>query len=74
MRVSVSTALALMDRWMSKMLEGQREPYDWGAKIWSLAMRNASESSDTIWPLWLIWGALTDWVEVKPAEKSTAEQ
>ena len=56
------------------MLEGQREPYDWARKIWSMAMRKASESPDTMWPLWLIWGALTDWVEVKPTEKSAAEQ
>jgi hypothetical protein len=74
MRVSTATALALIERWMSKMLQGQLEPYDWGSKIWSMAFGKASESPDTMWPLWLIWGALTDWVELRPTEKSAAEQ
>ena len=26
-----------------------------------------------MWPLWLIWGALTDWVEQRPAETEQAE-
>lgn len=74
MKVSTATALALIERWMRKMLQGQLEPYDWGSKIWGMAMGKASESPDVMWPLWLIWGALTDWVEVRPAEKSAAEQ
>lgn len=74
MNVSTATAFALIERWMRKMLQGQLEPYDWGSKVWGMAMGKASESPDVMWPLWLIWGALTDWVEVRPAEKSAAEQ
>lgn len=56
------------------MLKGQLQPYDGGWKIWGMAGKHAQESPDTLWPLWLIWGALTDWVEVRPTEKTAAEQ
>ena len=69
-----ATTLTLIERWMRKMLQEQLEPEDAGRKIWALAGRSASQSFETLMPLWLIWGALTDWVETKPAEKSAAEK
>lgn len=74
MQISTTTALALIERWMRKMLQGQLEPYDGAWKIWGMAFRKAEESPDTLWPLWLIWGALTDWIELKPAEREVAEK
>ena len=55
------------------MLDGQTEPYAAGWNIWGIAMANVGRSPDTLHPLWLIWGALTDWVENRPEEKSKAE-
>jgi hypothetical protein len=43
-------------------------------QLWSLGFRGAGESDWMFWPLWLLWGALTDWHEAKPAERSEAEQ
>ena len=42
-------------------------------RIWGTAMRHATTSDTPMGPLWLIWGALTDWVEQRPAEASQAE-
>jgi hypothetical protein len=42
-------------------------------RIWVTAMVHATDSNTIMWPLWLIWGALTDWVEQKPAEAEQAE-
>lgn len=36
-------------------------------------MQHATDSETIMWPLWLIWGELTDWVEQKPAEAEQAE-
>lgn len=50
-----------------------RTPYRAGWRIWGTAMGHASESDQIMWPTWLLWGALTDWWEVKPAEAERAE-
>ena len=42
-------------------------------RIWGTAAEHATDSKTIMWPLWLIWGALTDWVEQKPAEAEQAE-
>jgi hypothetical protein len=47
--------------------------YRAGRRIWATAMRHAPESTEIMWPLWLLWGALTDWVEAKPDEAIQAE-
>jgi hypothetical protein len=47
--------------------------YRAGWRIWATAMHYAPESTQIMWPLWLLWGALTDWVEVKPEEADQAE-
>ena len=43
-------------------------------RIWGTAIRHATASSTTMGPLWLIWGALTDWVERRPAEAEQAKE
>ena len=42
-------------------------------RVWGTAMRHATDSTAIMWPLWLLWGALTDWVEQRPAEAEQAE-
>jgi hypothetical protein len=74
MKVSTPTALALIERWMEKMLQGRLEPYEWGWKIWRITFKQAPQSPELMWPLWLIWGSLTDRVELRPTEKFAAEQ
>lgn len=41
-------------------------------RVWGTAMRHATDSDTIMWPLWLMWGALTDWVEQRPAETEQA--
>ena len=72
--LTTATVLALIERWMNKMLQRDVEPYEAGLKIWALAGRKTPQSPETLEPLWLIWGALTDWVELRPAEKPAAER
>src|SRR5262249_7298873 len=47
--------------------------YRAGWRIWKTAMQHAPESTEFMWPLWLLWGALTDWAEAKPEEADSAE-
>lgn len=57
-----------------RLIVAQRgSAYRAGWRIWGTAMRHASVSDNIMWPLWLLWGALTDWVEVKPEETDQAE-
>ena len=70
----IQTALTAIEQQMRRMIEGGIQPYDSGRKIWGIAMAHASKSNEIIWPLWLIWGALTDWAETKPDEQMQAEQ
>jgi hypothetical protein len=42
-------------------------------RVGDTAMRHATDSETIMWPPRLIWGALTDWVEQKPAEAEPAE-
>lgn len=58
---------------MRVILSGEKPPYRAGRRIWATAMQHASSSDEIMWPLWLLWGALTDWVEVKPDETEQAE-
>ena len=36
-------------------------------------MLHARGADEVLWPTWLLWGALTDWIEVRPAETDRAE-
>lgn len=58
------------------IVDGRVEPYTAGWEIWGLAMAGIDGSTvdiDHCHGLWLIWGALTDWVELRPADESAAE-
>jgi hypothetical protein len=66
-------ALLEMEQQMRLMQEGKAKAYDAGRLIWKTAMSNMANSSEIMHPLWLIWGALTDWVEIKPSEVNEAE-
>jgi hypothetical protein len=71
---STLAALRAIEGHMDKMLAGEVEPYSAGWEIWGIAGREAPNSTELLWPLWLIWGALTDWVENIPQEKAEAEK
>jgi hypothetical protein len=47
--------------------------YRAGRRIWGISMGHAPECTELMWPMWLLWGALTDWVEKKPEETAEAE-
>jgi len=47
--------------------------YRAASRVWGTAMRHATDSEPIMYPLWLLWGALTDWVEQRPAEAELAE-
>ena len=59
---------------MSTIVAADGDPYEAAWRIWGEAMSAASESHDIMWPLWLLWGALTDWVEVKPDDALVARE
>jgi hypothetical protein len=65
--------LVEIEQHMKSMLIGSSEIYDAGRKIWSSSVEYAPRSPEVAWPLWLIWGALTDLVETQPARRSEAE-
>lgn len=66
------SALTYCENQMRLMIEGKVRPYDAAWAVWAKAA-SITTSPDLIHPLWLIWGALTDWAENRPAEKSLAE-
>jgi hypothetical protein len=46
------------------------DTYDRAREVWSQSF-GAVGGEDWIYhPLWLLWGVLTDWVEVKPQERT----
>ncbi|WP_330247770.1 hypothetical protein OHA33_37095 [Streptomyces sp. NBC_00562] len=57
------------------MLNDDASPYDPALEIWGLAMREwpGDDGDEACYSLQLIWGALTDWVELRPAETDQAE-
>jgi hypothetical protein len=72
-RTEVEEALAEIEADMRRMLVPDSARFDLAWNIWSKSMSLASESPDLMHPLWLIWGALTDWVELRPEESTQAE-
>lgn len=70
----ITAALDAIRREMRKMLATEEAPYATGWNVWGIAMSHAPESPDVMHPLWLIWGALTDWVENKPEQRTQAEE
>src|SRR4051812_48592615 len=69
-----SEAIAAIEAEMERMIDDSEDPYSSGRKIWEIAFVHASISPDVVWPMWLIWGALTDWVDMKPEEGARAKQ
>ena len=57
---------------MRKIVDGEDSAFDSGWRIWGEAFNHVDKSPDILWPMWLLWGALTDWVEVKPDEVDQA--
>ncbi len=59
----------------AELVAGSADPYEIGRHIHSAAMSAASgdnADAEHCWGLWLLWGALTDWVEQKPDERPKA--
>jgi len=71
---TVEAALKEIEMNMKGIVSGQSDTYEAGLAIWGRAFSLAGDSKDLMWPMWLIWGALTDWVEVKPNEATTARE
>lgn len=59
---------------MRLIVSGDADPYDAGTRIWAEALGRVPDCPGLMYPTWLIWGALTDWVEVKPEETDLASQ
>ncbi|MFE2302624.1 hypothetical protein ACFXAW_31065 [Streptomyces sp. NPDC059445] len=60
---------------VATMLNGDDSPYESAWEIWGLAGRTwpGDDGDEACYSLQLIWGALTDWVELRPAEAAQAE-
>lgn len=69
----ITEGLLEIDSAIQRMLRGESSAYDAGWLVWQKAMALATVSPHVMHPLWLIWGALTDWVENRPEEIPEAE-
>lgn len=74
MEDDITAALEAIRVEMRKIFASEEEPYAAGRNIWGIAISHTAVSPDVLYPLWLTWGALTDWVENKPDEKTLAEE
>ncbi len=59
--------------------EEKEKPHAAGRAIWSTAFdgsfcESVAPDPEHCKALWLLWGALTDWLELKPEESAEAEQ
>ena len=70
---SVAAGLQEIDRELSQLVAGDAEPYSAGWSVWRTAFPLAPKSPDVMWPLWLMWGALTDLIEVEPERTAEVE-
>jgi hypothetical protein len=54
-----------IDALSKSLLLEEGSPYKIGRELWSTSFRLASDKkiTDMSWPLWLIWGALTDGID-----------
>jgi hypothetical protein len=64
-------AMAEINSHLRSVARGGTDIYEDASAVWGVAMSVAEQSHDA-WGLWLLWGALTDWVETKPQEKGEA--
>ena len=65
-------ALAALRQRARDIVAGRAKPYTAGRAMRSEALA-ADDETGQCHALWLLWGALTDWVENKPAEIDEAE-
>jgi hypothetical protein len=70
----VGSALLSIESEMRRIDSGSVDPYEAGRRIWSEAFSHAPVSPKVMWPLWLLWGGLTDWIEMKPKEAGLANE
>jgi hypothetical protein len=60
------------------LVAGTLDPYEAARKMHGVGMRNArladGRADYEAWAHWLIWGALTDWIENRPEEQPQAEE
>lgn len=56
------------------LVDGSGSPYDVGIQLWSQGMTGNRDDDlrDVSWPLWLIWGTLTDWIDGPKGEEPGA--
>jgi hypothetical protein len=56
------------------IVDGSGSPYDVGIQLWSQGMTGNRDNDlrDVAWPLWLIWGSLTDWIDGPKGEEPGA--
>jgi hypothetical protein len=58
---------------IADVARSQLDTYDRAREVWGYSMDGARAGDWIYHPLWLLWGVLTDWVEVKPEETDEAE-
>jgi hypothetical protein len=68
----VAAALQSINAELERMVAGEVEPYEAGWHVWSMAGRSV-ELSPVMGSVYLMWGALTDWPELRPEEKTEAD-
>jgi hypothetical protein len=71
MKISATTAFALISRWMKKMLQGELDPFIGGHKISCVAFKSLADSPEIMFALSTIWGAFA---EPMRFEEKAAEQ
>ena len=70
----ISAALLRIEEDMRSITSRDADPCEAGRRIWAEAFPLAGESKDLMWPLWLQWGGLTDWIAMKPEETHRAQE
>ena len=58
---------------IAEVARSEGNTYDSAREVWSQSFGAAGEEDWIYHPLWLLWGVLTDWVEMKPEETEEAE-
>jgi hypothetical protein len=58
---------------IAEVAEAQVNTYDRASEVWQYSFGVVGEEDWIYHPLWLLWGALTDWVEMEPEETEQAE-
>lgn len=71
---SLAVGLREIEEQLRMMIDASANTYSAGQRIWETAFPLAPESPDLMWPLWLIWGSLTDHWENRPNERHLAEE